>query len=456
MSPSSFDWRSFPDYLATPDNSPLNDSSSLPHPSAPVAMSFPVQTTYPYSFQDSHLPVQNVNVNNTFSYPSPDIDLQHILDIPIGNHLLHDNSDASQPALLSHAERNHEPMLSPVSVNDFMTPCHSPVDVRSPLDYPTPASIHSPLKGSVVHTILPSSFPENHVINFDVSTHAFPKRSKAPQPPETDPYAAAFLQSQIGLEKWGIFSARLYERRLGGPKARSRGKKSSGDSELRTSGACALDFLVKVEIVKEVLRIYVPHPYNPFKSLTHPYPDCPAGHVTLTRAAVLALSGWSNTQFSYWARRAEAICVLALTIRPCTKSPSLSTGVFDPSSLHPVTMRPIRLIRPPPPPAFQEPPEPNVTGKGLDALIDAVKRRTGASPFLRGKHASLDPFGAPGGDRGVAPAAAPVYHPTFQAHVCWGGNSNPLDGAAMNERERKRRRSESDMPVPIRDGRLWI
>lgn len=105
-----------------------------------------------------------------------------------------------------------------------------------------------------------------------------------------------------------------------------------------------------------------------------------------------------------------------------------------------------------PPPVFQEPPEPNVTGKGLDALIDSVKRRTGASPFLRGKHASLDPFGAPGGDRGVAPAAAPVYHPTFQAHVCWGGNSDGLDSA--NEREHKRRRSESDVPVPIHDGRL--
>lgn len=103
-----------------------------------------------------------------------------------------------------------------------------------------------------------------------------------------------------------------------------------------------------------------------------------------------------------------------------------------------------------PPPSFQDPPEPNVTGKGLDALIDAVKRRTGASPFLRGKHASLDPFGAPGGDRGVAPAAAPVYHPTFQAHVCWSGGADPAGGVV--ERDRKRRRSESDAPVSIRDG----
>jgi len=343
--------------------------------------------------------------------------------------------------------------------------------MRSPLDYPTPTSLHAPLKGSLVHTILPSSFHENHVINFDVSTHAFPKRSKAPQPPETDPYAAAFLQSQIGPEKWGIFSARLYERRLGGPKARSRGKKSSGDPELRNSGACALDFLVKVEIVKEILRIYVPHPYNPFKSLTHSFPDCPAGHVTLTRAAVLALSGWSNTQFSYWARRAEAICVLAphdktlyevavaldRRLRPLVAAPrydgSADSAYPSPaSSLSSLTSSSPSSASPPP--SFHEPPEPNVTGKGLDALIDAVKRRTGASPFLRGKHASLDPFGAPGGDRGVAPAAAPVYHPTFQAHVCWGTGTDAAGGAIHGERERKRRRSESGIAIPIGDGRL--
>ncbi len=90
-----------------------------------------------------------------------------------------------------------------------------------------------------------------------------------------------------------------------------------------------------------------------------------------------------------------------------------------------------------------------MTGKGLDALIDAVKRRTGASPFLRGKHASLDPFGAPGGDRGAAPAAAPVYHPTFQAHVCWGPSNDVAGGAIPIERERKRRRTEANITIPI-------
>lgn len=58
-----------------------------------------------------------------------------------------------------------------------------------------------------------------------------------------------------------------------------------------------------------------------------------------------------------------------------------------------------------------------ITGKGLDVIIDDVKKRTGVSPFLRGKHSSLDPFGTvsvetdgPSGGR-----KAPVYMPTFQA-----------------------------------------
>jgi hypothetical protein len=183
---------------------------------------------------------------------------------------------------------------------------------------------------------------------------------------------------------------------------------------------------------------------------------------------VLALSGWSNTQFSYWARRAEAICVLSphdktlyqvavaleRRLRPLVAAPrydgSPDSAYPSPtSSLSSLSASPSSAS---PPPSFQDPPEPNVTGKGLDALIDAVKRRTGASPFLRGKHASLDPFGAPGGDRGVAPAAAPVYHPTFQAHVCWG--TDAAGGSIPNERDRKRRRSDSDGSISIRDGHL--
>ena len=134
-------------------------------------MSFPVQSNYPYSFHDSHIPLQSqVPVNASYSYPSPELDLQHILDMPIPTNILPHEHESAQPPLLAHSERDHhDPILSPVSVNSFMTPCQSPVDMLSPLDYPTPTSLHSPVKGNLVHTILPSSFPENHVINFNVS-----------------------------------------------------------------------------------------------------------------------------------------------------------------------------------------------------------------------------------------------------------------------------------------------
>jgi len=199
----------------------------------------------------------------------------------------------------------------------------------------------------------------------------------------------------------------------------------------KSAGASALDFLVKVEVVKGVLRTYVPHPYNPLKTLSHPYAPAPSGQVTLSRSAILSLSGWSNTQFSYWARRAEAISVLAMhddrlrtvatALERRLRAHGLSensemSNTFDSTSYNvcpsmgpdgasnPLDMDPDEWVRT------------YVTGKGLDVIIDEVKKRTGVSPFLRGKHSSLDPFGTVSveGAEGNA-KKAPVYMPTFQA-----------------------------------------
>lgn len=129
----------------------------------------------------------------------------------------------------------------------------------------------------------------------------------------------------------------------------------------------------------------ISHPYNPIKSLSHPYSASPTGSVTLTRNTVLALSGWSNTQFSYWARRAEAVSVLAAhddRLRAVANALE--------RRLHPNHNNSTALVE-----------EETVTGKGLDAIVDDVKKRTGASQFLRGKHSSLDAFStavSPGAD----------------------------------------------------------
>lgn len=97
--------------------------------------------------------------------------------------------------------------------------------------------------------------------------------------------------------------------------------------------------------------------------------------MTLSRSTVLALSGWSNTQFSYWARRSEAIGVLAYHDRRLRMvAHAFSNRLRGTKIPDEVTATD------------------GVTGKGLDTIIDEVKERTGASPFIHGKHSSLDPF----------------------------------------------------------------
>ena len=218
----------------------------------------------------------------------------------------------------------------------------------------------------------------------------------------------------LGPEKWETFASRLFERRLGG-KAKNKGKNRSGDDDEARSGVSAIEFLVKVEVVKEILRTYVPHPYNPLKSLTHPYPRAPSGQVTLTRSTVLLLSGWSNTQFSYWARRAEAVSVLA----------------DHDSRLHAVGAALERRLRNPHSFTSEDDNDEGtlVTGKGLDAIVDEVKKRTGKSQFLRGKHSSLDPYGTAVADLELEHIPPPPQFamPTFQAERYDHGTMRILD-----------------------------
>jgi hypothetical protein len=76
-----------------------------------------------------------------------------------------------------------------------------------------------------------------------------------------DPYAAAFIRERLGDDKWNIFSARLFERRLGvlKPDSKDKTKQLSDVDSKNGGGAGAIDFMVKVEVVKEVLRTYVPY-----------------------------------------------------------------------------------------------------------------------------------------------------------------------------------------------------
>lgn len=87
---------------------------------------------------------------------------------------------------------------------------------------------------------------------------------KPPKKPVTvvDPYAETFLQESLGHDKWSTFSARLFERRLTGPRSKAT-KKAAAATNSANGGpaettASVIDFLCKAEAVKEVLRVYVP------------------------------------------------------------------------------------------------------------------------------------------------------------------------------------------------------
>lgn len=153
----------------------------------------------------------------------------------------------------------------------------------------------------------------------------------------------------------------------------------------------------------------------------------------ITRASVLALCQWSNTQFAYWSRRSEAVSVLAgqdaglrdlffvLYQRLYQKDPPSHAFVTSAPSSSASWSSAASSSGSPPPTTHQIPPSPrghghgqqpvfgrtdaveterrlrvarSFTGKGLDGVITQVKRRTGASQFLRGRQSSLDPFGA--------------------------------------------------------------
>lgn len=210
-------------------------------------------------------------------------------------------------------------------------------------------------------------------------------------------------------------------------------------------------------MVKEVLRNYVPNPYHPLKAESHRYPPAPDGIVHVTRASVLSLCQWSNTQFAYWSRRSEAVSVLAChdsglrdlfyvlyqrlyqrdppsnlfnLSSPSTtaswSSAASSSGSpppthslyrqrskYEAQQLEAAEMeRRLRVAR-------------SFTGKGLDGLIAEIKKRTGASQFLRGRQSSLDPFGAHLENDGASyDQNWPVVMPSFHGKQTHSRNSS--------------------------------
>ncbi|GBE81934.1 hypothetical protein SCP_0403080 [Sparassis crispa] len=352
---------------------------------------------------------------------------------------------------VSHSISHNSPMMSrPISQQEIPESAFLPQQqYEDATDIPD--SVSNIQRSNMLPPSAPSTAETEHSSGSDIAASKSradrPKHSpnQSKKDPKGDPYAPAFIQATIGEKKWEMFTARLAEKRIGRHRGKYKATPTNSSSlqgqdqhvdsaaDVDTSSgkdrsASVIDFLVKVEVVKAVLRAYVPHPYNPLKSLTHPYERAPSGHVTLTRSTVLALCGWSNTQFSYWARRAEAVSVLApldVRLRAVARALQHQLYVVGVSSApaaqqdHPLTEggRAHDGVAA----MTEEWVDTCVTGKGLDNIIDEVKKRSGASPFLRGRHSSLDPFGTINGetDGGTnsndQPAVGMMCMPIFQA-----------------------------------------
>lgn len=398
--------------------------------------------SYPYSLPDAHLQdghldpnyvlvseIQNPS-NPTFIHDSPQLvpkPFHSTHDLPsTGPSPEHDSPYQSSPSSSS--------SISYISAMQDLSSTSNNLATRFP----------SPQKPSGhAHTMLPPIVQSNpaDLARNETDSRAANRRINAGMSSQVDPYAAAYLQEQLGEAKWNTFSARLFERRLGPIKSKMRVRgKGPNDDTSSAPGATAIDFLVKVEVVKEVLRTYVPHPYNPLKSLTHLFSNCPAGFVTLTRSTILVLSGWSNTQFSYWARRSEGISVLAAhDDRLHAVAVALDRRLKEGGVL-------IDAVEDGETYGKYSEGSPTVTGKGLDIIIEQVKKRTGLSPFLRGKHSSLDPFGSTNSDKDTGPgspqnaSSAPVYMPTFQAMEYTHSPAIALSDSTSTRRSKKKRR----------------
>lgn len=194
---------------------------------------------------------------------------------------------------------------------------------------------------------------------------------------------------------------------------------------------------IQSHIALSIVHEECSHPYHPVKFMVHEFPQAPSGQVTLTRSTVLELSGWSNTQFSYWARRAEAVYVLATDdarLGAVSAALTVRLASLDPSVPHPSELDENEdgenLL--------------HVTGKGIDAIVEEVKKRTGKSQFLRGKHSGLEPFGSVEGvENSYAngsqrcdtiaedpPAPQGRVMPTFQAEMYTHTPPSPSEASA--------------------------
>ncbi|KIM25539.1 hypothetical protein M408DRAFT_26091 [Serendipita vermifera MAFF 305830] len=279
--------------------------------------------------------------------------------------------------------------------------------------------------------------------NFHLSPYSGTVQSSAPQlssgrndlgtevddsPATVDPHVAGFLKSAMGPRIWTMFSSKISEseeKESAGIFTGIRSDKAQGSATQKpvrgmpssatfpkkedymrhgSTSLCVIAFLVKVEIVKDVLRKYATRSFSDLSHSwvqSHSYSSAPSGVVFVTPQSILNLCHWSNLQVESWSRRSDAVSILAandtslrdlffvLYHRLYKKDPPPSHQVFQgwPGSEIPAFMnhdsveadRRLRVAR-------------GFTGKRLDNVI----AHTVKSQLWIGRNLTLQPFGTHG------------------------------------------------------------
>ncbi|KAF5365582.1 hypothetical protein D9758_003197 [Tetrapyrgos nigripes] len=195
---------------------------------------------------------------------------------------------------------------------------------------------------------------------------------------QEDQFVSPFLQHALGMSKYKIFST------------------SPANKKTKHKKALVTDYLLKAEIMKQVMCDYTPEISNDTRYFSHPWSGSPTGRVTLNRATILQLSGWSSVQFSNWSRRSlsvAALCHYDARLKDIANAIESRLRAFASPSYILASNLGLDYMN-----EITEDTEKNthfiMTARTLDSIIDDLKHRsyTGIIQFLCDQRSSLEDF----------------------------------------------------------------
>jgi hypothetical protein len=250
------------------------------HPMASHAGISVGMSAYPYSLSESPMVLPDTSISFQQYMMLGLLDATEDKTLEVAGEGTHERNNAPPHLGFEQFDQEYRTKMRPDDTNKLegFTPSKT---------FSQPSAMTSPM----IH-----SNPHDSSLKIGAETESTTKqRTSNTHLTQADPHAAGYLQQQLGHEKWTIFSTRFSERRLNNTSSKSKTKPKSGGDVLtppdgKTGCANAIDFLVKVEVVKEVLRTYVPCVFShPAPSIFRGFFVCECAYPTICFRARLGI-----------------------------------------------------------------------------------------------------------------------------------------------------------------------